>query len=433
MAGARGAGAVTAGRRTDPDRDHRAHRVRQVAGRPLAGGARGAGSWTRTGSHARSTAPGTPVHAAILRRFGAAVTAPDGTLDRAALGRVVFADPAALRDLEALVHPAVRPRILEAIDGGRGCWRQAVVIEAIKLVEGGLAGLCDEVWLVACDPAVQRERLLARGTPAPDADQRIAAQAGLVGAAPAVGDPRAGHVRRGGGDAAGRGRGLRGGAGRRRLSGSRCRPERAEPRPSHESRSRRRNRPQRARPTPSDANAGRRPRADPAAAIGHSTRPASGPFVAEDLRPVASAGHTGCRRHGAGPTVPRSGRTIGHGRPMGREAAAGATAGCDLLPRLGPGRWAASQPPRPEREPAANRTRVSGAVVSRRPPGRAGPTGRLGGAPGQRRAAESGRGHAPRAAGVRPRRRPARRDREVSRPAMPKGRPTPRLPARVAA
>ena len=64
------------------------------------------------------TAPGTPVHAAILRRFGASVTAADGTVDRAALGRVVFADPAALRDLEALVHPAVRPRILELIAAG---------------------------------------------------------------------------------------------------------------------------------------------------------------------------------------------------------------------------------------------------------------------------------------------------------------------------
>ena len=123
------------------------------------------------------TAPGTPVHAAILRRFGAAVTSPDGILDRAALGRVVFGDPAALRDLEALVHPAVRPRILEAIEAAEASGAEAVAIEAIKLVEGGLAGLCDEVWLVACDPAVQRERLLARGTPASEADQRIAAQA----------------------------------------------------------------------------------------------------------------------------------------------------------------------------------------------------------------------------------------------------------------
>jgi dephospho-CoA kinase len=126
------------------------------------------------------TAPGTPVHAAILQRFGAAVTALDGTVDRAALGRVVFADPAALRDLEHLVHLAVRPRILELIAAAEAAAAPAVAIEAIKLVEGGLASLCGEVWLVTCDPADQRERLLARGTVGPDADQRIAAQAGLV-------------------------------------------------------------------------------------------------------------------------------------------------------------------------------------------------------------------------------------------------------------
>jgi dephospho-CoA kinase len=52
-----------------------------------------------------ATAPGTRAHAAILRRFGAPVTSPDGTLDRTALGRVVFGDPAALRTLEGIVHP----------------------------------------------------------------------------------------------------------------------------------------------------------------------------------------------------------------------------------------------------------------------------------------------------------------------------------------
>lgn len=126
------------------------------------------------------TAPGTPVHDAILVRFGSVVTTPDGMLDRAALGRVVFRDPAALRALEALVHPAVRPRVLAAIADAEAAGVPAVVIEAIKLVEGGLAGLCDEVWLVACDPATQRQRLVARGMPAADAEQRIAAQAGMV-------------------------------------------------------------------------------------------------------------------------------------------------------------------------------------------------------------------------------------------------------------
>jgi dephospho-CoA kinase len=126
------------------------------------------------------TAPGQPAHDEILRRFGGAVQAQDGTLDRAALGRLVFDDPAALRDLEAIVHPAVRPRILAAIEAGEGAGAPAVAVEAIKLVEGGLAELCDEVWLVACDPAVARRRLLERGERPEVAEQRMAAQAGLV-------------------------------------------------------------------------------------------------------------------------------------------------------------------------------------------------------------------------------------------------------------
>ena len=54
------------------------------------------------------------------------------------------------------------------------------MIEAIKLVEGGLAELCDEVWLVTCEPEAQRDRLAARGVSPDDAAQRIAAQAGIV-------------------------------------------------------------------------------------------------------------------------------------------------------------------------------------------------------------------------------------------------------------
>ena len=127
-----------------------------------------------------ATAPGTRAHAAILRRFGAPVTSPDGTLDRTALGRVVFGDPAALRTLEGIVHPEVRPRILEVIADAETSLAPAVVVEAIKLVEGGLAGLCDEVWLVACEPACQLERLLGRGMTEADASQRMAAQAGMV-------------------------------------------------------------------------------------------------------------------------------------------------------------------------------------------------------------------------------------------------------------
>jgi dephospho-CoA kinase len=120
--------------------------------------------------------PGEPALAAVIERFGSGLLRDDGSLDRAALARLVFADPAALRDLESIVHPAVRPRIVAAIADADREGATAVVIEAIKLVEGGLATNCDEVWLVTCDRAAQRQRLIGRGSSPEDADQRIAAQ-----------------------------------------------------------------------------------------------------------------------------------------------------------------------------------------------------------------------------------------------------------------
>jgi dephospho-CoA kinase len=129
---------------------------------------------------------GEPALEAVVARFGDEVLRPDGSVDRAALGRIVFADPAALRDLEAIVHPAVRPRILASIARAEASGAATIVIEAIKLVEGGLAELCDEVWLVTCAPDEQRARLIARGSSPDDADQRIAAQGDVaqrVGAA----------------------------------------------------------------------------------------------------------------------------------------------------------------------------------------------------------------------------------------------------------
>jgi dephospho-CoA kinase len=119
---------------------------------------------------------GEPPLDAVVERFGGALLQSDGSLDRAALGRLVFANPAALLDLEAIVHPAVRPRILAAIERAEEAGARAVIVEAIKLVEGGLANACDDVWLVTCDPEVQLERLIGRGSTRADADQRIAAQ-----------------------------------------------------------------------------------------------------------------------------------------------------------------------------------------------------------------------------------------------------------------
>lgn len=122
------------------------------------------------------TAPGQPTLAAIRQRFGEGVFEPSGVLDRAALADIVFADRGALRDLEAIVHPAVRTLLEERLERARREGDPFVVIEAIKLIEGGLAERCHEVWLIDCPLDVQRERLIARGMAPDDVARRLATQ-----------------------------------------------------------------------------------------------------------------------------------------------------------------------------------------------------------------------------------------------------------------
>jgi dephospho-CoA kinase len=126
------------------------------------------------------TGLGEPVLEAVIDRFGERFRRPDGSLDRAALGRLVFEDPQALADLEAIVHPAVRPRIEAAVTEAKDEGVPIVIVEAIKLVEGGYAAGCDEVWLIICDPVAQRERLFARGVSGDDVDRRVSAQGDLA-------------------------------------------------------------------------------------------------------------------------------------------------------------------------------------------------------------------------------------------------------------
>ena len=121
-------------------------------------------------------APGSPTLAAVLEAFGHSVRASDGSLDRAALATIVFRDAEALARLEAIIHPAVRPAMIEAIERADDAFAPAIVIEAIKVIEGGLADLCDEVWLITCPLETQRARLAARGAPAADTDARLMTQ-----------------------------------------------------------------------------------------------------------------------------------------------------------------------------------------------------------------------------------------------------------------
>lgn len=118
--------------------------------------------------------PGTPAHAAIVERFGAQVLRDDGTIDRARLGNRVFSDSRALADLEEIVHPAVIRRVQRCIEETPAA---VVVVEAIKLIESGMAETCDAVWVTICPPEERVRRLVEeRGTSRADARQRVAAQ-----------------------------------------------------------------------------------------------------------------------------------------------------------------------------------------------------------------------------------------------------------------
>jgi dephospho-CoA kinase len=122
-------------------------------------------------------APGTPVTSAVFTRFGEKFRLPDGSLDRHALGRMVFSDPESLAALESIVHPAINERLARIVreTGDKG--PRAMALEAVKLVEAGHAAHCDEVWLITCEPATQLARLVGRGMSEADARQRIDAQA----------------------------------------------------------------------------------------------------------------------------------------------------------------------------------------------------------------------------------------------------------------
>jgi dephospho-CoA kinase len=121
-------------------------------------------------------APGSPGLTAIVHRFGPGVIRADGTLDRAALGERVFADAAARRDLEAIVHPAVRTAIDRFFSSLPPATPLAVA-DIPLLFETGRAGDFDTVVVVACRPETQVSRVMARdGLSRAQAEARLAAQ-----------------------------------------------------------------------------------------------------------------------------------------------------------------------------------------------------------------------------------------------------------------
>ena len=122
--------------------------------------------------------PGEAALAAIVSAFGPGVLAPDGTLDRRALGRLVFGDPEARARLEAITHPAIAARSLQAFATLQAQGHALVFYEAALLVETGGHRQLSALVVVSAPKEVQRARLLARepDLTAAEADARIASQ-----------------------------------------------------------------------------------------------------------------------------------------------------------------------------------------------------------------------------------------------------------------
>jgi dephospho-CoA kinase len=106
--------------------------------------------------------PGTPGHGAVIAEFGDGILAADGSLDRAALGTIVFADATARARLEAILHPRIQMASLERIVAAGETDSPFVVYEAALLVETGQHRNFAGLIVVACDPATQLARLMTR-------------------------------------------------------------------------------------------------------------------------------------------------------------------------------------------------------------------------------------------------------------------------------
>ncbi|MCU0520590.1 MAG: dephospho-CoA kinase [Anaerolineae bacterium] len=119
-------------------------------------------------------APGGPAYGPVVAEFGEDILDEGGAIDRPALGRLVFSDPAALTRLEALVHPWVIAEVDRQVAASAA---SVVVVEAIKLLESGMADAYDAIWVTTCSEDTQLRRLMqGRGLSREAALVRIHAQ-----------------------------------------------------------------------------------------------------------------------------------------------------------------------------------------------------------------------------------------------------------------
>jgi dephospho-CoA kinase len=120
---------------------------------------------------------GTPGLAQLVERFGPSVLRGDGALDRKKLGRIVFEDAEARRDLNAITHPLIAQKGAEKIRALQATDAPYILYEAALLVENGSYKAFPALVVVAVDPATQLARLMARdGSTEEEARARIAAQ-----------------------------------------------------------------------------------------------------------------------------------------------------------------------------------------------------------------------------------------------------------------
>lgn len=122
------------------------------------------------------TAAGTEATAAIAERFGHGILDAQGAVDRRALGPLVFADSAARRDLEAIVHPSVYRAIQAGLRAFELLGSKMAVVDIPLLFETGRAREFDAVVVAVCSVDVQKERLRSRGLSESEISQRLAAQ-----------------------------------------------------------------------------------------------------------------------------------------------------------------------------------------------------------------------------------------------------------------
>lgn len=121
--------------------------------------------------------PGTPTLEQIVNQFGEKILQTDGHLDRKALGSIVFASEEKRNQLNRIVHPAVREKMLHDAAAYKEEGYDTIIFDIPLLVESHLFHLVDQVWIVYVDEETQLTRLMERdGSTREEALQRIRAQ-----------------------------------------------------------------------------------------------------------------------------------------------------------------------------------------------------------------------------------------------------------------